>query len=119
MISNHRNMLEVRWLSPPKALGSTEGGGKQRRQALHYDEDGDSLATIDHVDQLHLVVGHLCVVQQTSAAGAEEDVDGYGTLELVGVERSYRSVSLAVCYSMVGPIAAKQRKKKRRRKEAE
>ncbi|RRT63245.1 hypothetical protein B296_00028857 [Ensete ventricosum] len=95
-ISNHRNMLEVRWLSPPKALGSAEGGGKQRRQALHCDEDGDSLATIDHVDQLHLVVGHLCVVQQTSAAGAEEDVDRDGTLELIGSERSYSSVSLAV-----------------------
>ncbi|RWV93337.1 hypothetical protein GW17_00044214, partial [Ensete ventricosum] len=68
-------------------------------------EDGDSLATIDHVDQLHLVVGHLCVVQQTSAAGAKEDVDGDGTLELVGAERGCRSASLTVRYSMAGPIA--------------
>ncbi|RZS26669.1 hypothetical protein BHM03_00060033 [Ensete ventricosum] len=34
-ISNHRNMLEVRWLSLPEALGSAEGGGKQKRQELH------------------------------------------------------------------------------------
>ncbi|RRT49861.1 hypothetical protein B296_00007855 [Ensete ventricosum] len=34
-ISNHRNMLEVRWLSSSEALGSVEGRGKQKRQELH------------------------------------------------------------------------------------